>query len=55
MVSGLILAHIMEEYRGWSTKPTKNQKYKLMKTEIFEIISPLDPQYKTYAQMHNLN
>ena len=25
------------------------------KTEIFEIISPLDPQYKTYAQMHNLN
>ena len=25
------------------------------KTEIFEIISPLEPSYKTYAQMHNLN
>jgi len=25
------------------------------KTEIFEIISPLEPTYKTYAQTHNLN
>ena len=25
------------------------------KTEIFEIISPLEPSHKTYAQMHNLN
>ena len=25
------------------------------KTEIFEIISPLEPTYKTYAQKHNLN
>ncbi len=24
-------------------------------TEIFEIISPLEPSYKTYAQTHNLN
>ena len=25
------------------------------KTEIFEIISPLEPTYKTYAQTHSIN
>ena len=34
----------------------KEFKFKVdNKTEIFEIISPLEPTYKTYAQTHNLN